>query len=201
MLGLLAAAVPVGTLVGTAVIAAGAVTTTGCCATPRWCGAGHRRLPPRRLFWFEVGGAGAFVAFVDRRRHVRGVDPHQHRHRHSPQPRHPGLGDGHRGRRAHGQPGARRRRSVALVASVVGPAARDRGRARARRGVLASGRRDHAPRGQAPARRGWRHRDRRHPPTMAALDDGRRPRARRGALPRPSVSGEPSAPGGSVSPA
>ncbi len=62
LFGLLAAAVPVGTLIGTAVIARSddhhtLLRSAAICATVTTAAAAP-------LYWFEIGGAGAFVAFL-----------------------------------------------------------------------------------------------------------------------------------------
>ena len=106
-LGLLAAAVPVGTLLGTAAIATGTRDHHRLLRNAAWCGAVTSAA--RRAAVLARGERRPRVRRVrHRRRDVRGVDPHQHRDRHAAQPRHPRLGHGHRGGRAHGQPGARR---------------------------------------------------------------------------------------------
>ena len=63
VLGLLAAAVPIGTLVGTAAISTGTRTTTPSCATRAWCARLTAALAAP-LFWFEARGALAFLAFL-----------------------------------------------------------------------------------------------------------------------------------------
>ena len=63
LLGLLAASIPVGTLVATAVIAGGRRDHHSLLRTAAWCGAITSALAAP-LFWFEASGALAFVAFA-----------------------------------------------------------------------------------------------------------------------------------------
>ncbi|MEQ1786568.1 MAG: MFS transporter, partial [Acidimicrobiales bacterium] len=63
MLGLLAAAIPIGTLVATAVIAGGMRDHHSLLRSAGWCAALTSAVAAL-LFWFEVGGALAFGAFA-----------------------------------------------------------------------------------------------------------------------------------------
>lgn len=63
MLGVLAASVPIGTLVGTAVISNGTRDHRTLLRNAAWCATVTAALAAP-LFWLEVGGAGAFLAFV-----------------------------------------------------------------------------------------------------------------------------------------
>lgn len=63
MLGLLAAAVPVGTLVGTAVIATGTRDHHTLLRNAAWCGTLTAAVAAP-MFWLEVAGGMAFVAFA-----------------------------------------------------------------------------------------------------------------------------------------
>jgi len=63
LLGLLAASIPVGTLVATAIIAGGRRDHHSLLRTAAWCGAITSALAAP-LFWFEASGTLAFVAFA-----------------------------------------------------------------------------------------------------------------------------------------
>jgi len=63
MLGLLAAAIPVGTLLGTAAIASGSRDHRRLLRNAAWCGAVTSACAAP-LFWLEASGAYAFVAFA-----------------------------------------------------------------------------------------------------------------------------------------
>lgn len=63
LLGLLAASIPVGTLVATAVIAGGRRDHHSLLRTAAWCGA-ITSAAAAPLFWFEASGGLAFVAFA-----------------------------------------------------------------------------------------------------------------------------------------
>ena len=115
-LGLLAAAIPLGTLIGTAVIARSTdhhalLRSAALCAAITAAAAAP-------LFWFEVGGPGAFLAFV-----ISGgmfaVSIPTNVVIGTRCSARPGLGHGHRGGRPDGEPGARRCRG-GVVASAVG---------------------------------------------------------------------------------
>ena len=108
LLGLLAASIPVGTLVATAIIAGGRRDHHSLLRTAAWCGVDHLR--PRGPAVLVRGERHPRLRRLRHLgRHVRGVDPHQRRDRAAPHARHAGVGHGDRGRRAHGQPGPRRR--------------------------------------------------------------------------------------------
>ena len=63
LLGLLAASIPVGTLVATAIIAGGRRDHHSLLRTAAWCGA-VTSAAAAPLFWFEASGGLAFVAFA-----------------------------------------------------------------------------------------------------------------------------------------
>lgn len=62
-LGILAASVPIGTLIGTAIISNGTRDHRGLLRNAAWCTTATAALAAP-LFWLEVGGAAAFLAFV-----------------------------------------------------------------------------------------------------------------------------------------
>ena len=108
LLGLLAASIPVGTLVATTIIAGGRRDHHSLLRTAAWCGAITSALAAP-LFWFEASGTLAFVAFAISGGMFAVSIPTNAVIGLRLTPRHAGVGHGDRGRRAHGQPGPRRR--------------------------------------------------------------------------------------------